>query len=59
MYGRWTYRVNYIWLDPTGNWGRMEDSSFYSHYMYAVSLTKYESYIMGGKTNMHGEVTSR
>ena len=37
----------------------MEDSQFYSQYMYAVSLTKYESYIMGGKTNWHGDVTSR
>ena len=59
VYGRWTTRVNFIWLDPTGSWGTMEDSQFYSQYMYAVSLTKYESYIMGGKTNWHGDVTSR
>ena len=59
VYGIWARRVNYVWLDPAGSWSTMEESHFHNEYMYAVSVSKYEHYIMGGKSNRHGDITTR
>ena len=59
VYGIWSRRVNYVWLDPPSTWSTMDESHFHNEYMHAVSVTKYEHYIMGGKSNRHGDITTR
>ena len=59
VYGIWARRVNAVWLDPQTGWHTIEESHFHNEYMYAVSVSKYEHYIMGGKSNRHGDVTTR
>ena len=59
VYGIWERRVNYVWLDPPSDWSTMEESHFHNQYMYAVSVSKYEHYIMGGQSNRHGDITTR
>ena len=60
MYGSDAYRVNYMWLDPEGGWSYMTESPFRNNYMKAVSLSRWEHYLMGGLSNSyHGDNNAR
>ena len=60
VYGRNSKNTNYMWLDPESNWGSTTKSSFNTDYMKAVSLSKWEHYLMGGRTyGYHGDGSTR
>ena len=60
MYGSDSYNVNYMNLDPESGWSYQTGSAFRNNYMKAVSLSRWEHYLMGGLTNgYHGDNSAR
>ena len=47
-------------LDPASGWSYMQQSQFRNNYMQAVSLSRWEHYLMGGLSNgFHGDNSAR
>jgi len=60
VYGRNSKTTNYMWLDPESSWSTTTASSFNTDFMKAVSLSKWEHYLMGGRTSSyHGDGSRR
>ena len=60
IYGADSYYVNYMHLDPASGWSYMQQSQFRNNYMQAVSLSRWEHYLMGGLSNgFHGDNSAR
>ena len=49
--------VHYMYLDNFGVWGTMVNAIYDYQFVFGVSLTKWEAYLMGGKSNQHGAST--
>ena len=59
-YGRNSKWGHYMWLDPEGSWSTTTSLQFNNDYMKAVSLSKHEHYLMGGRTyGYHGDGSTR
>ena len=59
-YGRNSKWAHYMWLDPEGSWSTTTSLQFNTDYMKAVSLSKWEHYLMGGRTyDYHGDGSTR
>ena len=52
-----TKTVHYMYLDSVGSWGTMTDAIYKFQFMFGVSLTKWEAYLMGGNSDYHGQST--
>ena len=60
VYGSDAKYVNFMWLDPESGWSYTTQSPFRNNYMKAVSLSRWEHYLMGGHTaGYHGDRNSR
>ena len=59
MYGTDSKVVNWMWLDPVDccSWSTMAEAIYKFQYVHAVSLTKWEAYLMGGNSDYHGQST--
>ena len=58
VYGANSKTVNYMWLDPdVCCWSTMAEAIYKFQYVHAVSLTKWEAYLMGGNSDYHGQST--
>ena len=58
VYGANSKTVNYMWLDPdVCCWSTMVEAIYKFQYVHAVSLTKWEAYLMGGNSDYHGQST--
>ena len=58
VYGGNSKTVNWIWLDCAwGEWGTMKEAIYKFLNVHAVSLTKWEAYLMGGNSDYHGQST--
>ena len=55
---RWSTTVNYMWLDPEQCcWSTMAAAVYKTQYVFGVSLTKWEAYLLGGKSSQHDQST--
>ena len=58
VYGRWSTTVNYMWLDPEQCcWSTMAAAVYKTQFVFGVSLTKWEAYLLGGKSSQHDQST--
>ena len=50
--------MNYMWLDPEQCcWSTMAAAVYKTQYVFGVSLTKWEAYLLGGKSSQHDKST--
>ena len=50
--------MNYMWLDPEQCcWSTMAAAVYKTQYVFGVSLTKWEAYLLGGKSSQHDQST--
>ena len=57
VYGATSKTVHYMYLDSVGSWGTMTDAIYKFQFVFGVSLTKWEAYLLGGTSGQHGAST--